>query len=63
MPTASPFSLSNYEFVLHYPIFLTAVRSSVVLGALTASFVVVITAVVAWIVQRVAGVLAGCWMR
>jgi len=52
MPTASPFSLSNYEFVMHYPIFLTAVRSSVVLGALAATFVVIITAVAAWVVQR-----------
>jgi iron(III) transport system permease protein len=52
MTASSPLSFSNYEFVLHYPIFLTAVRSSVILGALSATIVVLITAVVAWIVQR-----------
>jgi iron(III) transport system permease protein len=52
MTAATQASLSNYEFVLHYPIFLTAVRSSVMLGAMAASLVVVMTAVAAWCVQR-----------
>ncbi len=52
MPTASPFSFANYEFVLHYPIFVNAVKSSVMLGAMAATIVVLITAVTAWIVQR-----------
>ena len=43
---------SNYAFVLRYPIFLEAVRTSVVVGALAASIVVGLTLVLAWVSQR-----------
>jgi iron(III) transport system permease protein len=42
----------NYEFILHYPIFLNAVRTSVLLGAMAASIVVLLTFVMAWIALR-----------
>ena len=52
MPTTSPPTLHNYEFILHYPIFLNAVRTSVLLAALAATFVVALTFVSAWIARR-----------
>ena len=45
-------SLANYAFVLSYPVFLKAVRTSVALGALAASVVVVLTLLMAWAAQR-----------
>ena len=52
MPTTSPFTLSNYEFILHYPIFIEAVRTSVFLAAMAATFVALLTFMAAWVTQR-----------
>ena len=52
MPTNSPFTWSNYEFILHYPIFVEAVRTSVMLGAMAATFVALLTFIAAWVTQR-----------
>jgi iron(III) transport system permease protein len=54
MVPTSPFTFSNYEFVLHYPIFLEAVHTSLTLGVMAATATVLITFVAAWVVQRVA---------
>ena len=54
MATTSPFTLSNYSFVLHYPIFVEAVQTSVLLAAMAATFVVLLTFVAAWVTQRAA---------
>jgi iron(III) transport system permease protein len=45
-------TLDNYEFILTYPIFLAAVRTSVVLAAMAATFVAGLTFLMAWIAQR-----------
>jgi iron(III) transport system permease protein len=47
-----PATLENYNFVLSYPVFLGAVRTSVVVSAMAATVVVLLTLVMAWIVQR-----------
>jgi iron(III) transport system permease protein len=52
LPQNGVADLSNYRFVLRYPIFLEAVRTSVVVGALAASVVVALTLVLAWVSQR-----------
>ena len=52
MPTTSPMTLHNYEFILGYPIFLNAVKTSVLLAALAATFIVALTFVAAWIAHR-----------
>ena len=52
MPASSPFTWSNYAFVLNYPIFVEAVRTSVLLGAMAATFVVLLTFACAWVTQR-----------
>ena len=56
---AQPFSssgaratLDNYDFILRYPIFLAAVKTSVVLAAMAATIVAGLTFVMAWIAQR-----------
>jgi len=54
MATTSPFTFSNYDFVLHYPIFLEAVYTSVRLAAMAATLVVALTFVAAWVTQRAA---------
>ena len=54
MAATSPFTLSNYSFVLHYPIFIEAVHTSVMLAAMAASFVVMLTFIAAWVTQRAA---------
>ena len=54
MATTSPFTLSNYSFVLHYPIFIEAVHTSVMLGAMAATSVILLTFVAAWVTQRAA---------
>ena len=54
MVPTSPFTFANYEFVLHYPIFLEAVHTSLTLGVMAATATVLITFVAAWVVQRVA---------
>ena len=52
MVPTSPFTLSNYDFVLHYPIFLEAVHTSLLLGVMAATVTVLITFLTAWVVQR-----------
>jgi iron(III) transport system permease protein len=47
-----PFTLDNYRFILGYPIFVAAVKTSVTLAALSATVVVGVTFVMAWIAQR-----------
>jgi iron(III) transport system permease protein len=56
---AQPFSsstanatLDNYQFILSYPVFLAAVRTSVLLAAMAATTVTALTFVMAWIAQR-----------
>ena len=48
----APFTLDNYKFVLSYPIFLDAVRTSVVLAALAATLICGLTFVMAWMALR-----------
>jgi iron(III) transport system permease protein len=45
-------TLDNYGFILRYPIFLAAVRTSVLLAAMAATIVAGLTLVMAWIAQR-----------
>jgi iron(III) transport system permease protein len=45
-------TLDNYNFILSYPIFLAAVRTSVLLATMAATAVVAITFVMAWLAQR-----------
>ena len=52
MPATSPFTLANYAFVLSYPIFVEAVRTSVLLGIMAATLVILLTFVSAWIAHR-----------
>ncbi len=47
-----PFTLENYKFVLGYPIFIDAVKTSVLLATMSATLVVGLTFVMAWIAQR-----------
>jgi iron(III) transport system permease protein len=50
--TSAPATLDNYEFILSYPIFLSAVKTSVLLAAMAATIVAGLTFVMAWIAQR-----------
>src|ERR1700720_1197922 len=52
MGSPSPATLENYRFILSYPVFLNAVRTSVVVSAMAASFVVALTLVMAWMARR-----------
>jgi iron(III) transport system permease protein len=45
-------SLENYRFILSYPIFLDAVKTSVLLAAMSATIIVVLTFIMAWIALR-----------
>jgi iron(III) transport system permease protein len=45
-------TLDNYRFILSYPIFVDAVKTSVSLGAMAATLVVALTFVMAWIALR-----------
>jgi iron(III) transport system permease protein len=45
-------TLDNYEFILSYPIFVAAVRTSVLLAVMAATIVAGLTFVMAWIAQR-----------
>jgi iron(III) transport system permease protein len=45
-------TLDNYDFILRYPIFLAAVKTSVLLAAMAATIVAGLTFVMAWIAQR-----------
>src|SRR5205085_7578887 len=42
----------NYDFILSYPIFINAVKTSVLLGVMAATLVMTITFVMAWIATR-----------
>lgn len=50
--TSEPMTLHNYTFILTYPIFLHAVRTSILLGALAATVIVTLTFIAAWIAHR-----------
>ncbi len=52
MGSDAPFTLDNYRFVLSYPIFLEAVKTSVVLAAMAATIISGLTFVMAWIALR-----------
>jgi iron(III) transport system permease protein len=52
--STSPATWENYEFILHYPIFVDAVKTSVSLAAMSATIVVALTFVMAWIALRAA---------
>jgi iron(III) transport system permease protein len=52
--STSPATWENYEFILQYPIFLNAVQTSVSLAAMSATIVVALTFVMAWIALRAA---------
>jgi iron(III) transport system permease protein len=45
-------SFENYEFILHYPIFLGAVKTSVLLAAMSATLIIGLTFIMAWIALR-----------
>src|SRR6476659_4317611 len=47
--STAPATWENYEFILHYPIFLGAVKTSVSLAAMAATIVVLLTFIMAWI--------------
>ncbi len=51
-PATSPFTWANYAFILTYPIFVEAVRTSVLLAAMAATFVALLTFACAWVTQR-----------
>jgi ABC-type Fe3+ transport system permease subunit len=50
--SAANVTLDNYRFILSYPIFLAAVKTSVLLAAMAATAVGGLTFVMAWIAQR-----------
>ncbi len=52
MHSPPPATLANYRYILRYPIFLDAVRTSVVVSAMAATVVVGLTLVMAWIARR-----------
>jgi iron(III) transport system permease protein len=52
MSSPPPATLENYRYILRYPIFLGAVRTSVVVSAMAASVVVGLTLVMAWMARR-----------
>jgi len=52
MGSPPPATLANYEYILRYPIFLDAVRTSVVVSAMAATVVVTLTLIMAWLARR-----------
>jgi iron(III) transport system permease protein len=52
MGSPPPATLANYQYILRYPIFLDAVRTSVVVSAMAATVVVALTLVMAWMARR-----------
>jgi iron(III) transport system permease protein len=58
LSSAAGATLANYEYILTYPIFLGAVRTSVLVAAMAATAIVGLTLVMAWIAQRSASRLA-----
>ena len=58
MGSAAPATLENYRYILRYPVFLDAVRTSVVVSAMAATVVVALTLVMAWMARRSASQFA-----
>ena len=58
MGSAAPVTLENYRYILRYPVFLDAVRTSVVVSAMAATVVVALTLVMAWMARRSASQFA-----
>ncbi len=58
MGSAAPATLENYRYILRYPVFLDAVRTSVVVSAMAATVVVGLTLVMAWMARRSASQFA-----
>jgi iron(III) transport system permease protein len=52
MAGAGEMTLDNYRFIIDYPIFADAVKTSVSLGAMAATLIVGLTFLMAWIAQR-----------
>ena len=52
MGSPTPATLENYRYILRYPIFLDAVRTSVVVSAMAATVVVGLTLIMAWMARR-----------
>jgi iron(III) transport system permease protein len=52
LSSAANATLENYRFILSYPIFLAAVKTSVLLAAMAATAVTGLTFVMAWVAQR-----------
>jgi iron(III) transport system permease protein len=52
MGSPAPATLENYQFILSYPIFIDAVRTSVIVSAMAATVVVALTMVMAWLARR-----------
>jgi iron(III) transport system permease protein len=52
LSSAANATLDNYHFILSYPIFLAAVKTSVLLAAMAATAVTGLTFVMAWVAQR-----------
>ena len=52
MGSPAPATLENYRYILRYPIFLDAVRTSVVVSAMAATVVVGLTLIMAWMARR-----------
>ena len=50
--SAADATLDNYRFILSYPIFLAAVKTSVLLAAMAATAVTALTFAMAWLAQR-----------
>jgi iron(III) transport system permease protein len=50
--STSPATLENYRFILSYPIFVDAVKTSVLLATMTATIIVALTFLMAWIALR-----------
>ncbi|MFM1816549.1 MAG: Trehalose transport system permease protein SugB [Pseudomonadota bacterium] len=46
------FTLRNYNYILGYEVFINALKNSAILGALSATIVVILGFVMAWLVQR-----------
>ena len=52
LSSAANVTFDNYDFILSYPIFIAAVKTSVLLAAMAATVVAALTLVMAWIAQR-----------
>jgi iron(III) transport system permease protein len=48
----SDFTLDSYIYILKYPVFLSGLKNSALLGVMSATIVVILGFVMAWIVQR-----------